>query len=222
MSAIDEQRFAGIRHESFFFSPFASRSAILISTKHIAYIVMIAGISILAGFSRIDMAALAAVPILGFFGFYRHRGVQMEYVIMYLLSFIFNEKKSKEGKTRQHQKKTSAVFSSASFGRIEKFAKKEKSALPRRKPKIIRIQDLDYPQEVKLNVGVAHRLKRVDVYIGSDIIATSDAVESDGMVHVIFTPSNTTTGAVQVKVTDAGTQNVIASETIILEEISKK
>ena len=143
----------------------------------------------------------------------------MEYVILYVMLFVFTWKKDKKEKRHEKQKKTRTIFSSASFGRMEESIRKDKIiSAKKKKIKTVQIADPDFPLEVKLNVGMAHRLKRVDVYVEDEPITTSDAVEHDGMMYVVFAPSGKT-GSVQFKVTDAGTQNVISSETIIFEEV---
>ena len=211
--AFDDGTFAGIRDESLFFSPLASSSATMISTKHVLYILISPlSIALMVGFDILNSIFLVLIPFTIFMAVYTHKGVQMEYVLYYSLLFLLSWKKEKNA-TKKIQKKTSPLFLSKSFGATEINIKGKTLA---KNVRTIPVNDPDELHIIDLNVGTANRLMYVDVDIGNMRIATHVPVESDGTLAVAFTPGETT-GTQLAKVMHSGTGKVIASENIILE-----
>ena len=223
--AFDDGKFAGIRDESFFFSPLASNSEIMISTKHLFYIIMMIAIPIMIGFERLHPVLGILIPFFLVMIIYRPRGIQMEYVIYYFLLFFVSYKKEKSNDKKTNQQDTAPLFASTSFGRLEK-NKTDLKTQSQKKIRTQKIENPDDPIDLELNVGIANRLRYVDVIIGERPIARHVPVESDGKLLVSYTPGKDT-GIVSVKVIPTegggweGTTNTtpIASEDIILEII---
>lgn len=184
--AFDDGRFAGIRDDSMFFSPLASNSAVMISAKHVFYILCAIGIGLLVGFDRINNIFLILIPFSIFMAFYTHKGVQMEYVIYYMMLFLLSWKKEKNDSKKIQRKKTAPLFSSMSFGGMEKSI--NKTARHAKNIRTEKINDPDDRLDIILNVGTANRLRYVDVHIGKKTIVTHVPVESDGTLVVAFVP----------------------------------
>jgi len=214
--AFDDGKFAGIRDDSMFFSPLASNSAVMISAKHVFYILCAIGIGLLVGFDRMHDIFLIFVPFFIFMAFYTHKGVQMEYVIYYMMLFLLSWKKEKNYSKKIQRKKTAPLFSSISFGGMEKAI--NKTVHHAKNIRTIKVNNPDDPLDIELNVGTANRLRYVDVYIGKKTVTTHVPVESDGTLVVAFVPGESI-GTILVKVVQSGTSIIIASENITLEVI---
>lgn len=211
--AFDDGKFAGIRDESLFFSPLASSSAAMISTKHVLYILISPiSIALMVGFEILNSLFLILIPFTIFMGVYTHKGVQMEYVMYYTLMFLASWKKEKST-AKKIQKKTIPLFLSRSFGTTEMSVKKKTRA---KNVRVISVNDPDELHNIDLVVGTANRLMYVDVDIGDMRIATHVPVESDGTLVVAFTPGENI-GNQLTKVMHSGTGKIIASENIIIE-----
>lgn len=209
----DDGKFAGIRDESLFFSPLASSSAAMISTKHVLYILISPiSIALMVGFDMLNSIFLILIPFTIFMGVYTHKGVQMEYVLYYLLMFLALWKKEKSV-AKKIQKKTTPLFLSRSFGVTEMSIKGKTRSKGIR---TIKVNDPDELHIIDLTVGTVNRLVYVDVDIGNMRIATHVPVESDGTLVVAFIPGENI-GTQLTKVMHSGTGKVIASENIILE-----
>ena len=216
--AFDDGRFAGIRDESFFFAPLASNSALMISAKQVFYMLCAAGIVLLVGFDRLHDVFLVLAPFSIFMTFYTHKGVHMEYVLYYIIIFLISWKKEKKDSKKIQKKKTSTLFSSRSFGATEKNVTK-KTTTHTKKIKPIKVHSFDEPVDLELDVGIANRLRYVDVKIGTVNVATHIPVESDGTLCIVYVPRDNA-GTILVKVMQSGTASIIASENIVVELIT--
>ena len=217
MDAIDEGRFYGVRNESFFFAPFASTSSITVSTKHLFYIMMSAAILVMIGFERFPSEAAIVIPLLIFMMVYKHRGVHMEYVLSYALKSKGG--KNKLGKPKKKEDKTLSLYSAASFGRSSteavKGSKRKKGEQPIEKEiKHIKLREEDV-YEIVLDVGIKHRLKKVDVEIDGHLI-NRDNTESNGTILILLN-GNFENGIREITVRESENRNIIGREKVRVE-----
>ena len=213
MDAVDVGRFYGIRHEPFFFSPFASTSSITITTKQLFYFMISGGILALIGFERIDpVAGFLVIPLI-FMAFYKHRGVNMEYVFSYMFKTKGKKKKTKTKK----EEKSSSLFSASSMGRgkMEMLKGTEKEEVSK-EPKLIKMRPDDV-FKIVLDVGLIHRLKKVDVEIDGQLI-NCDNTESNGTIRIMLN-GNFENGLREITVRESGNRKVIAKEKVRIETV---
>ena len=213
MDAVDEGRFYGIRHDPFFFLPFASSSSVSVTTKQLFYFILSAGILAMIGFERIDSrAAIIIIPLMVMV-FYKHRGVHLEYVFAYMFK---NKGKKKKTKSKKEEK-TASLFSASSLGRgkmevIKNAAVEEVS----KEPKLIKMRPDDV-YDIVLDVGKKHRLKKVDVEMDGSLI-NRDNIESNGTILIMLN-GNFENGLREITVKDSENRNIIATEKVRIETI---
>jgi len=217
--AFDDGKFAGVRDDSFFFSPIASNSALMISMKHVMYLLVLPlSIAALVGFDRVPQVLMILIPFFIFMGLYKHRGVHMEFVIYYMIIFLVSWKKEKSDSIKIQKKKTMALFASRSFGLTERKIPKKTT-----KPIAARTETIEEPEnnvEIKLNLGTANKLQYVDVIIGKINAATHTPVEPNGTLRVAFTAGwkNINTPLL-IQVMYSGTRKIIGTEHITFEVV---